>query len=350
MRKLNLDQQEADFLNQTIQHWESEGLVTPDTAEQLRESYSIKQFDWRRLAQYSFWIALACGLIAFASLIINDEILKLLQKLSDAPDIVISVISALIAAWLYYHGQKSKLKFPEKIFSNEATLFVAVLFTASSIAFLGKAIDKGSGHFSMLFLLSVIVYGALALKFKSRLIWAFALISLGSWFGTETGYQTAWRDYFLKMNYPLRFVFFGAFITLAGYHLNRLKALEMFRNLTYIIGLLYLFGSLWLLSIFGNFGNLEDWFRVKQTDIFYYAIISAIVSAAFIAFGLKKKDEIAREFGITFLLVNIYTRYFEYFWNTTDKAIFFGILALSFWLIGRKAEKIWNLELFKLKQ
>lgn len=349
MRKLNLDKQEADFLNNTIKHWETEGLVDNDTATQLRNSYSVKQFDWRRLAQYSFWIALACGLIAFASLVIDDDILKLLAKLSDTPDIVISMISGIFAAWLFFHGQKSKHKYPEKVFSNEATIFMGVLFTASSIAFLGKAFDNGSGHFSILFLLSVFVYAVLAWKFSSQMIWVFALVSLGSWFGTETGYQTAWRDYFLKMNYPLRFVFFGAFLTFVGLNIQRIKPLSIFRDATYIIGLLYLFGALWLLSIFGNFGNLEDWFKVKQSDIFYYGIISALVSLGFMVYGLKKKDEIAREFGITFLLINIYTRYFEYLWNRTDKAVFFGILAISFWLIGRKAEKIWNVEIFKPK-
>lgn len=349
MKKLNLDKQESEFLNNTINHWESEGIVSPELAEKLQNSYETKQFDWRRLAQYSFWIALACGLIAFASLIIDDDILNLLKKLSDTPDIVISLISAILAAWLYYQGQKSKHKHPEKVFSNEATVFIAVLFTASCIAFLGKAVDNGARHFSILFLLSVFVYGILAFKFKSQLIWVFALISLGSWFGTETGYQTAWRDYFLRMNYPLRFVFFGAALTFIGYNLHKIKLLERFRNATYVIGLVYLFCSLWLLSIFGNFGNLEDWFTVKQADIFYYGIISGLVALAFIFFGLKRKDEIAREFGITFLLINIYTRYFEYLWDTTDKAIFFGILAISFWLIGRKAEKIWNIELFSQK-
>jgi len=40
---------------------------------------------------------------------------------------------------------------------------------------------------------------------------------------------------------------------------------------------------------------------------------------------------------------------FEYFWDATHKAIFFSILAVSFWLIGSKAEKIWNLEFIKRK-
>nr|WP_242689233.1 DUF2157 domain-containing protein [Pedobacter sp. SYSU D00535] len=344
-----MDKQEAEFLNQIISHWKKEGLVDEPKAQQLLDSYDIKQFDWRRLAQYSFWIALACGLIAFASLVIDDEVLRLLEKLSDTPDILISIICAGLAGWFYYLGQKRKQTNPERLFSNEATIFIGVLFTASSIAFLGKALDNGSGHFSILFLLSVFVYGSLAYKFNSQLIWAFALISLGSWFGTETGYQTKWGDYFLRMNYPLRFVFFGAFIALIGRFLGTKPRLAQFSTLTYVIGLFYLFVSLWLLSIFGNFGNLEDWLQIKQTQIFYYGIISALVSLGFMLYGLKKKDSVAREFGITFLLINIYTRYFEYFWDITDKAIFFGILAISFWLIGRKAERIWNLEFLKKK-
>jgi hypothetical protein len=44
---------------------------------------------------------------------------------------------------------------------------------------------------------------------NSRLIWLFALVSLGSWFGTETGYPNQLGLYFLGMNYPLRFVLFG---------------------------------------------------------------------------------------------------------------------------------------------
>ncbi|MGY0038547.1 hypothetical protein [Pedobacter sp. NJ-S-72] len=63
--------------------------------------------------------------------------------------------------------------------------------------------------------------------------------------------------------------------------------------------------------------------------------------------GLKYRDDIAREFGITFLFINLYTRYFEYFWDSWHKALFFSVLAASFWLIGRKAEKIWNVEFLK---
>jgi len=67
-------------------------------------------------------------------------------------------------------------------------------------------------------------------------------------------------------------------------------------------------------------------------------------------YGLKSNDVIAREFGITFLIIALYTKYFEYFWNQTNMAVFFLILAASFWLIGRKAEKIWNLKSLSKKE
>lgn len=347
MAKLNLDKQESEFLDTTIRQWKTEGLIDSETAEKLCTSYEVKGFDWRRLAQYSFWVALACGIIAIASLIIDDAVIRWLEKLYDTPDIIISLISGLFAGTLLYEGSRRKKKYPERLFSNEAIIFFGILFTASCIAYLGKTFDDGSGHFSILFLLSVVVYALLSLKFKSGLIWAFALVSLGSWFGTETGYQTDWSHYFLGMNYPLRFVAFGFLLVALSFAMSKIKRVNEFQDLTYIIGLLYLFVSLWLLSIFGNFGSLEDWMKVKQIELIYWGIISVLVAIAFTIYGLCKKDFIAREFGITFLLINLYSRYFEYLWDITDKTIFFAILALSFWMIGRKAEKIWNVEFLK---
>jgi len=111
--------------------------------------------------------------------------------------------------------------------------------------------------------------------------------------------------------------------------------------------MIYLFVSLWLLSVFGNFGTIEEWASVKQIHLFYWAIISALACGISILIGLKYRDEVAREFGITFLFLNLYTRYFEYFWDSWHKALFFCVLAASFWFIGKRAEKIWNLEFLK---
>eukprot|EP01037_Dinobryon_pediforme_P007219 gene7219-7288_t len=342
MNKLNLDKQESEFLDKAIARWEDDQLIDAGLAQSLRNSYEVKGFDWMRLAKYSFWVALFCGMIAVGSLIIDDRMITWLKSLYYTPDIVISIASAILATLFFYFGRRWEKKYPEKIFSNEAIIFTGVLFTACCIAYLGKTFDNGSGHYSLLFLLSVFVYAFLAYRLDSRLIWLFALVSLGSWFGTETGYQTHWRDYFLGMNYPLRFVLFGLLLVSICHILRKYKWFSFFWELTYVVGMLYLFMSLWLLSIFGNLGSIDTWWHIRQISLFYWGIISAVVAAAFLLYGLKTKDVVAREFGITFLLIFIYTKYFEYFWEHTNKALFFAVLGLSFWIIGRKAEQIWN--------
>ena len=164
INKLNLDKQESEFLNNTISHWEKDHLIDAELAQTLRSSYEVKGFDWMRLAKYSFWIALCCGMIAVGSLIINDVVINWLKRLYYAPDIVISIASGIMAAAAFYFGRRWEKKSPEKVFSNEAVIFTGVLFTACCIAYLGKTFDNGSGHFSLLFLLSVFVYGFLAYR------------------------------------------------------------------------------------------------------------------------------------------------------------------------------------------
>ncbi|RZM30495.1 MAG: DUF2157 domain-containing protein [Pedobacter sp.] len=344
---MKIDQEKSEFLDEMLAHWKDEHLLSAEDVKRLKNSYETKAFDWRRLAQYSFWIAMACGVISLGALLIDKEILDYLAKLYDTPDFIISLLSAGAAAALYYFAFKRRQTHVRQIFSNDALIFSAVMLTANAIAYMGKSISHGGSHYSLLILLSVFIYGGLAFLFQSRLIWIFVLVSLGAWFGTETGYLSRWNWYFAGMNYPLRFVAFGFVVTAVSLLLRNNKKFAIFYHTSYICGMVYLFVSLWLLSVFGNFGTIEAWSGVKQISLFYWAIISSACCVISIYAGLKYRDDIAREFGITFLFLNLYTRYFEYFWDSWHKALFFCVLAASFWFIGRRAEKIWNVEFLK---
>lgn len=344
---MKIDQDKSDFLDEMLDKWQQEQLLNETDVQRLRASYEAKSFDWRRLAQYSFWIALACGVVAMGALLIDHTILKYLYKLYDTPDSLISLISAIGAAYLYRLSFKRKKSKAMEVFSNDALIFTAVMLTANAIAYLGKAIGKEESHFSLLILCTVAIYGILAYLFKSRLIWIFTMLSFGAWFGTETGYLSRDNFYFLGMNFPLRFVCFGFLLTAAALLLRKFKVLELFYETTYICGMVYLFVSLWLISVFGNFGTLDEWYAIRQISLFYWALIAMAACGLSIFAGLKYRDDIAREFGITFLFIHLYTRYFEYFWDSLHKALFFSVLAASFWFIGRRAEKIWNLEFLK---
>lgn len=347
---MKLNKKYGKFLSTTIHYWENNSIVSPDEANKLRNSYEVITFDWKRLAKYSFWISIICIIIAVSSILADRVLMELLKKIFNAPDIIKCFALAAFSAVLFYLGLKGRTKYPNKIFSNEAIFFLGVLFVAGSITFLGKAVDTGSGHFSLLILLAAFVYGVLGILFPSILIWLFSILSLGSWFGTETGYVSGWGVYFLGMNYPLRFVAFGLALLGMSYLFKRSNRLKEFFKSTYVLGLLYLFIALWILSIFGNYGDTESWYRAKQIELFHWGLLFGLAAVGSIFFGLKYDDATARGFGIVFLFINLYTRYFEYFWNATHKAIFFSILAVSFWLLGTKAEKIWNLQFIKKKE
>jgi len=347
---MEINRKQGEFLKQIIQYWESEKLISSDVADNLKNNISVRPFDWGKLAKYSFWIAIFCGIIAVGAVLADEILIELITMFFTSSDTGLAVFFALLASYVYYLGIKKRKKTPEKILSNESIIFGGVLFTAVSIGYLGQALDTGSGHFSLLFLLSTIIYASLAYWFPSRLVWIFSILSLGSWFGTETGYVSGWGAYFLGMNYPLRFVLFGSVLLTASIFMRRNDKLLQFAKPTYVLGMLYLFISLWILSIFGNYGDMDSWSDVKQYELFYWSLLFGAAALTLIYFGIKFDDGIARNYGITFLFINLYTRYFEYFWNSTHKAIFFTILAVSFWFVGYKAEKIRSLEFLKRKE
>jgi hypothetical protein len=339
---MKLTKNKAKIVKSIIEAWVEENVISQDQSQVLFESYEVVTFDWKRLAKYSFWISIICIIISVGAIVADDFLRRLLAKLLEAPESIKCLFTAIIAALIYCYGINRRNKKPAKIFSNEAIFFFGVLATASSIFFLGRATDIIIDHFSLLILLSAIIYGILGLWISSKLVWIFSLLSIGSWMGTETGYLSGWGAYYLGMNYPLRFVLFGIILIASSQTFNLWRSRIEFLRPTRAMGLLYLFIALWIMSIFGNYGDMQEWEKVKQIELFHWSLLFGFTAILSIYHGIKEDDGMTRGFGITFLIINLYTRFFEYFWNNTHKAIFFGILAISFWFLGSRAEKIWN--------
>lgn len=340
---MKLSKKEAEVLDEAIRQWEEGELLEPEKADELKNSYSIIRFDWQSLAFYAFIFAVGSLVVAVIALLADQWLMELAASIFEAPDIYKSLLFLMVSCCFYYFGWKRRRMAPQQIYSNEALFLFGVFAMAGSIIFLGLALDNGSGHFSLLLLAGALIYGLLGLWFPSKLIWIFAIISLGAWFGAETGFRSSWEPYFLGMNYPLRFTLFGLAVTGLSFGMKSFVYTRNFHHITLLTGLLYLFISLWLLSIFGNYGSLEVWYNIRQTKVALWSILMAAISIACVYAGLKNQNDTLREFGVFFLFINLYSRYFEYGWDNMHKALFFAILAFSFWVIGKKAEKIWML-------
>lgn len=333
----------ASLLHEAIEQWKHEGIVDEAQAATLAGTIRVVPFDWRRLAKYSLWVSVICIVTAVSSALADRMLLAFLEQIFNAPHAAKCVALVMTAAGLYRWGMVRRARHPEQSYSNEAILFLGVLATAGAIYQLGRMVDTGSGHFSLLLLLSFLVYGVLGIYCESNLVWVFALASLGGWMGTETGYQSGWGAYYLGMNWPLRFVLFGGVLTALALGLEDHRTLGRFFRSTLAMGLLYLFIALWIMSIFGNYGDMRRWQAVKQIELFHWSLMFGLMACGAIYHGLRHDNGMTKGFGLTFLFINLYTRYCELFWNSMHKAVFFALLGVSFWYVGTKAEKIWNL-------
>jgi hypothetical protein len=328
-------------VQKVIDKWLLDNVINSAEAHRLKSSIELSKFDWKRLAKYSFWIAGISLAISVFAILLDDAIMAILKQLFRMPAMGKAVLLAACSGALYFWGFTRKKYKPTKSMSNEFILFLAAIVTGAAIVFFGKAIDTGSGHYSLLILMASIVYLAVGGFFPSGPMWVLGLISLGSWFGTETGYASEWGAYFLGMNYPLRFVFFGLLTTGFAFAIGRSNFRQLSKS-TYIMGLLNLFLALWIMSIFGNYGDMYSWHEASVAERFIWSILFGAAAFGAIVWGLKNDDGVARGFGITFLFINLYTKYFEYFWTVTHKALFFALLGVSFWLLGRYSEKAFN--------
>jgi hypothetical protein len=340
---MKLSRRKARLLEEVLEDWRASQTLSEAESRRLLATVEVVPFDWRRLAKFSFWVAVACIVIAVLAAVADETLLELLGTLIELSPAGRLVALSLVAGGFYAWSVRRKRAAPEKIYSNEALCFLGVLSTAGAVESLGEALSAGGGRFSILFLIAALLYGLIGLAFPSVQVWIFALLSLGSWIGFETGYASGWGAYFLGMNYPFRFLIFGALLAAASHLFLEWPARARFWRPTFVVGLLLLFVSLWIMSIFGNYADLHVWHRGSYGELFLWCALFAAASGLAIWYGLRFGERISIGFGITFLFINLYTRFFEHFWNPLHKAVFFALLGISFWLIGSRAERIWTL-------
>ncbi|MEQ4922596.1 DUF2157 domain-containing protein [Proteus hauseri] len=338
---MQVTRKQERVIRSALDEWQTSGILSTEEHQKLADTLQGVLFDWKRLSRYAFWTAIVCLIIAVGSIFSDSALVYYLIELFSFSEIMRVISPAVIASILYFWGFKRQRNEVRWHYSTEFILFIGVMFTALFLWQLGELLDNGSGHVAPLFLVGCVIYGVVGFISRSSLVWLFFLLMLGSWFGAETGYMSGWGAYWLGMNYPIRFVFFGSGLLAACYFLRNLLVHRRLFTMSKIMGLTYLFIALWIMSIFGNY-DPDIWYYTSSVNLLPWALLFGVVAVACIYISLKTDDGMLRGFGLTFLGINLYTRFFEYFWNSLHSAIFFAILAISLIMIGRKAEKIWH--------
>lgn len=336
---LEVDKKEAYLLQKAVRQWESESLITTEQANRLKETWQVRHGDWQVVTLYIFIAAISCALMAFGSLVLDEKWIEVLRLKFSLTDGIISTLFAALTVFLCYHGYRRQQRHPDYSLNRELFWLLPVLSVGVSVVYLGKTLHYLNGNYGVFWLLATAAYGILALLLSSRLLWAATLLCLIPAYVKLTYYIADGEAFFLGMNLPCRMILL-AFIMVGLHWLFRNDRLyKQVKDITWIGSWLLLLLSGWMISIFGNSASWEEWQHVRQVQLLWWVAAFTILCVLVLLWGIKMHDPMVRDMAVLFLLLDLYTRYFEYLWDRTHKGLFFTILALSFWWIGKLLEK-----------
>ena len=327
---MEVDKNEWAAIQSALEEWERTGKLSAEQAGDLKKTVVIKRTDREQIAQYFFFIALFCALMAFGAIFLNEKLLEKIKLYFSWNDLAIAAITAVLSViWFLYVGRKrTRLS----LVAYEIYMVLGGLSVLTSLIYVCKQIGTDKTYTTFLSL-SCIILTILSMIFRSRSLWIGAIISFISWFGAFSTWQSA-NNLFLGMNYPVRYAVLGLLLMAVAVVQMRIVRVAFAHRITYIMGLFLFFIALWCVSIFGNYNTIVGWQQVRQVHVLAYSIVFGLAAALSFYLGIRFKEDLAKDFGVLFLLINLYTRYFEYFWDSMNKGIFFLILAITFGFLG----------------
>src|SRR5580698_7340449 len=94
---MEVDKCEWELLQRALREWEHTGQLTAEKAEELKRSISFKGSERQQIAQYFFFIALFCTLLAFGAIFLDEKLLEKIKAYFSWSDLVIALITAVLS-------------------------------------------------------------------------------------------------------------------------------------------------------------------------------------------------------------------------------------------------------------
>ncbi len=304
-----------------VSSWQADGLISEASAGVLRERYDVPSFGFISLIKY---LGIIGGIFAIFGFL--GFIATLSGSISFGAFITVS-----LALLLFYAGIRMSLdpkgRYP---YSSKWVLTIAACQLAGAIvllANLAKLPDKqiilvnGLVVLPLLFILSY--------RFKNNFLLILGLLYFFHWIGswnTMIGRST----YEFGIQNPNIMAMVALLVIAVGiYHQRFWKQQTLqFYKAYQAIGLLYLNMSLLILSIYPHAGALP------------YIVLLALATLAQMVAGARLHSGLFMGFGVTFFAINLYTRFYENFWDSLGKGLFFLIGGLVLFGFGMIFEKL----------
>jgi hypothetical protein len=335
---LDIDKKEARLLERAISEWESQSLITPQQAQKLQDTWQVRTGDWQIITLYIFIAAFSCALMAFGSLVLDEKWIEIFRLKYSLTDSIIATGFVALTAFLIFHGYRRLKRHPDHSLNGELFWLLPVLSIGVSVVYVGKTWHYLNGNYGLFWLLATVCYGALALLISSRLLWTATLLCLIPAYVNLTYFITK-GPFFLGMNLPCRMLPLAVLMLLLHMAFHRYRTYRKVEDITWTGAWVLLFLSAWMISIFGNTASWDEWQQVRQVHLLWWVAGYTVLCVTVLLIAIRKKDTLVRDTAVVFLLLDMYTRYFEYLWDRTHKGLFFAILAFSFWWLGKLMER-----------
>ena len=318
---------------QEITDWENVGLINSGQAGLLHQRYDPAPI---RGAIFLKWLGL------FAISMLGMSLLGFIGTAlaSFSPMFSTLCLMAVSALVMYFGARLAADQAQKHPFSGQALLTIGLigLYASLSSIYLVSGGAKYSNVYGWFMLITSVAAFFTAYHYRLRWPLLIALLMFFHGIGSMSEY---WGQgaYFLSVQDPRSMSVVALLTIILGYwHEHDLENTKLqhcvgFGSLYLIFGLLYFNLSLWILSL--HFYEVRD-------DALLWVLLFTLGGIAQIIAGARLKDSRFTGFGIVFLGIDLYTRFYEYFWDSLSRAMFFivaGFVALALAFVFEKQLK-----------
>ena len=290
------------------------GVLSWDQANKLKARYPVAPRSLGVLVKVFAAVGAVCAM-AGAGFLAQEHVIALYNFLKDKVDWRLAAEGSLLLAFVALLLQGSKLKAlrPRPILGELFELAGAFALQGLTVV-MARHYATGSDNWPALLGIDAGLLLLLAYALGNRLILWYALADFFFYFGAETGYVSGWGAYYLGMTYPVRFLGIGLVTLGAAWAHGELVRgrLAKFTRVYAHYGLLLINLSLWFLSLFGYFENAKVRWDGTLGERLVFSGLWAVVSVASLLAGAQTGLRLLRGYGLTFLIINLYTFYFQF--------------------------------------
>ena len=295
-------------------------ILTRDQAVTLKERYPTTAWDYLPLVR-AFTVLGVLTAVAGMVILVREHLNWWLVSESGLG--VLCAIFLGLGWWLKSHRMTPVL--------GEALELAGAIALQGLTVVLAIHYSTGSENWPALVGLDVLLLVLLAYLAANRLVLWYACANFFFYFGAETGYISGWGAYYLGMTYPVRYLAIGATTLLLSW-LHGLVIRGRWATFSRVYahyGLLVTNLALWFLSVFGYYEGHDGVRSGTDAERLIFSLLWAAVAGASIFAGARIGARLLRGYGLTFLIINVYTFYFQFVVAGTGEAWFLHLLLVG---------------------